>query len=405
MTRSTWNWLFYVTAVLPSAPLLGSTTITLQDGSGGYAGTTDAWLNEGSKTKNYGADPILHIQWNNGRSDATLVRFELAGQIPLHQRILSAKLYLYYGSAESMGPSNAIELKPFRVTLWWYENVYVGEAGNGVNWRWRDDGQTLEWTGQDGAWWDKIDDGNTTRWIQDSDGEVGGNPPPIKPGNWVDFTVTNSVKAWYEQGAANYGFSLFSTNFVGSGYIAAGLFSSRNHGTSWSRPELEITYEGALPPIADADGPYSVVFAGSVMFDGRGSHDPDGGSITSWLWDLDADGQYDDATGQTSTKTWDYLVNTLHLAPGSHTIGLKVFDDENESTVDTAQLEIYPEPGNGDFNEDNDVDLADFAEFQVCFGESPVSPGCEPGDMNGTNRVDLLDYALFRAALEASGPK
>jgi hypothetical protein len=338
----------WVVSVICSSAL-GSTVITLQQDLNGYTGTTDAWLNEGSKTRNYGVDPVLHIQWNNGRSDATVLKFDLTGQIPPNQRILSATLYLWYGSAESMGPTNAIELKPYRVdpTKPWFENIYNGEAGHGVNWRWRDDAEAQEWTGQDGAWSDKIDDGNGTIWIQDSDGEVGGNPPPTKPGNWIGFTTTTSVRAWYEQGAANNGFSLFSINFVGNGYIAAGLFSSRNHGTQWSRPELVITYEGALPPIAEAGGPYSVGPGGSVVFDGSGSYDPDGGPITAWQWDLDNDGLYDDATGIQVSKTYAEL-RALGLAPGEHTIALRVVDDENESGTDTARLTILPELDFGD---------------------------------------------------------
>ena len=59
--------------------------------------------------------------------------------------------------------------------------------------------------------------------------------------------------------------------------------------------------------------------------------------------------------------------------------------------------------GNGDFDTDGDVDLGDFADFQVCFGE-PAGLGCEPGNMTGTDAViDLDDFAAFVAAL--NGPQ
>ena len=58
--------------------------------------------------------------------------------------------------------------------------------------------------------------------------------------------------------------------------------------------------------------------------------------------------------------------------------------------------------GNGDFELDGDIDLADFAAFQVCFDETG-SNGCEPGNIIGSELIDLDDYAMFAAALE--GPR
>ena len=51
------------------------------------------------------------------------------------------------------------------------------------------------------------------------------------------------------------------------------------------------------PPVADADGPYAVPEGSSVLLDGTGSSDPDGDPLILYEWDLDNDGQYDDATG------------------------------------------------------------------------------------------------------------
>jgi hypothetical protein len=58
----------------------------------------------------------------------------------------------------------------------------------------------------------------------------------------------------------------------------------------------------------------------------------------------------------------------------------------------------------GDFNEDGDIDLGDFARFQACFtGEGgDLGPGCEPGDANGDNAVDQSDLAAFSRAI--TGP-
>jgi len=60
--------------------------------------------------------------------------------------------------------------------------------------------------------------------------------------------------------------------------------------------------------------------------------------------------------------------------------------------------------GGGDFEPDSDIDLADFAEFQMCFDQDIVSgSSCEPANMTGTDgKIDLDDYAEFVAVL--SGP-
>jgi hypothetical protein len=73
----------------------------------------------------------------------------------------------------------------------------------------------------------------------------------------------------------------------------------------------------------------------------------------------------------------------------------------NIDDVQLVSLRCTP-PGDGDFDDDGDVDTADFAEFQVCFGAAG-SGACAPGDMNGDDSVNLADYALFEASLD--GPQ
>ena len=55
-------------------------------------------------------------------------------------------------------------------------------------------------------------------------------------------------------------------------------------------------------PAADAGGPYTTPEGTDVTLDGTGSTagtDPSAGAIATYAWDLDNDGQYDDATGAT----------------------------------------------------------------------------------------------------------
>ncbi|WP_445475813.1 PKD domain-containing protein [Methanococcoides methylutens] len=52
------------------------------------------------------------------------------------------------------------------------------------------------------------------------------------------------------------------------------------------------------PPVADANGPYIGVVGLPITLDAAGSYDPDG-FIASWEWDIDGDGEFDDASGET----------------------------------------------------------------------------------------------------------
>src|SRR6185312_12784316 len=51
------------------------------------------------------------------------------------------------------------------------------------------------------------------------------------------------------------------------------------------------------PPVIDLNGPYDVVIDEPFALDTLGSSDPDGAVLPPVKWDLDDDGQFDDATG------------------------------------------------------------------------------------------------------------
>jgi hypothetical protein len=228
------------------SPAFASTTITLQQGLNGYAGTTDAWLDASLERDNYGGAPNLRIRWNDGRDDCAVIKFDLTGVIPPGAEVLEATLALWYYEAGSFQEDNAMTIKPYRLQAGasWDENIYNGQNGVGVSYRYRDAGETVEWTGgAEGGWWDKIDDGNGTEKIK----RTGGLPPDaIPPLNWVGFDVTPSVIQW-KNGAANHGLLLVATGFEGGGTSAYGLFISRNESLQTYRPRLSITFE---PPVS-----------------------------------------------------------------------------------------------------------------------------------------------------------
>jgi hypothetical protein len=73
------------------------------------------------------------------------------------------------------------------------------------------------------------------------------------------------------------------------------------------------------------------------------------------------------------------------------------------------RLIIVGEPalvgGNGDCDDDGDVDLPDFGQFQICFSgsDAPAPAGCECADLDGDSDVDLVDFASFQVAFTGPG--
>jgi glucose/arabinose dehydrogenase len=67
-----------------------------------------------------------------------------------------------------------------------------------------------------------------------------------------------------------------------------------------------------------------------VDFSANSSSDPDAGDTLTYDWDLDGDGQYDDATGPTAEFTYD--------TDGSYLAGVKVTDDHGASAVDAVAI-------------------------------------------------------------------
>jgi PKD repeat protein len=116
------------------------------------------------------------------------------------------------------------------------------------------------------------------------------------------------------------------------------------------------------PPVADANGPYVGNEGSPITFNGSGSFDPDG-TIVLYEWDLDGDGQYDDATGVNPSYTWgdDY----------SGSIGLKVTDNAGLSSTaftTVTVLNVSPTVEAG-------LDQLVFAGDTVQFNGSFTDPG------------------------------
>lgn len=110
-----------------------------------------------------------------------------------------------------------------------------------------------------------------------------------------------------------------------------------NHG---GKDTAETTITTNRPPVADAGGPYTGNEGFPIILDGSQSSDPDeNDSIASWAWDMDGDGQYDDATGELPGYTWP--------DNGTPTVGLLVTDQYGMTDTDTAAVTVMNVPPYG----------------------------------------------------------
>jgi PKD repeat protein len=89
------------------------------------------------------------------------------------------------------------------------------------------------------------------------------------------------------------------------------------------------------PTAAFAFTPSNPETGQEVTLESSGSSDPDG-SLASRDWDLDNDGQYDDASG--------VVVKHAFATPGDHTVGLRVTDDRGGQDTTTRTINARNRP-------------------------------------------------------------
>ncbi|HNO78450.1 MAG TPA: M6 family metalloprotease domain-containing protein [Phycisphaerae bacterium] len=92
---------------------------------------------------------------------------------------------------------------------------------------------------------------------------------------------------------------------------------------------------------------------------------------------------------------------------------LPVCDEDNDTCVeclidDDCPVETFCASdntciayGDGDFDADGDVDMSDYAMFQLCFGQS-ATPDCVSANLTGDHTIDTEDHAAFVSLL--TGP-
>jgi len=323
---------------LAALPSYADISLSLQQGQSGYTGCGDTYMDVDHYATNYGNDEDLFTEDNSDPRDF-IIRFDLTSVLPAEANVQSASLGAYYYDDLGMVSSDYLKLGAYQLKVGWDEGT--GGSGNertGATWHYR-------YNLPDNTTWDEDGARGSEDRYTPNDAEVTVYGNAYDWVTWSGTAVTNTVKAWQASSSQNFGW-VVDINYSNDETNRA-EFRSSEYGSSSPdyayRPKLDITY--TLDPEADADGPYDVSPTESDLLDGTDSYDPDGENIVSWLWDLDDDAEYDDASGSTYEVTYDYLVNTLGLAPGQvHDIGLKVIDDEGEWDTASSSIDLVPEP-------------------------------------------------------------
>ncbi len=151
------------------------------------------------------------------------------------------------------------------------------------------------------------------------------------------------------------------------------------------------------PPVADANGPYSVAEGSSVTLDGNGSYDPDPGDILSYAWDLDNDGLYETPGATPVFAALD--------GPATHPVALQVCDSQAACDTDTATVEVTnvgPAPDAG-------ADVTIYRDEPVTLTGTWADPAAaldEPyawtWDLDGDGVADAGGSAAYGAAASAT---
>lgn len=193
-----------------------ATTLTLQDGLGGYAGTRDAYLYEVHGNSNFGSRADLLDQVPGTKRYRSLLRFAIfaseGGPVPDGATIASARLGVFKYSAYNF----SYRLRPL-LAEWVESQVTWNQRASGVPW---------------------VSAGASGLGTDVASGHDAEAVAPWESG-WVEFDVTGGVQAM-SYGRSNHGWVLEGV----SGNSNLKKFRSREYAVdAAARPRLVITYQ------------------------------------------------------------------------------------------------------------------------------------------------------------------
>ena len=157
--------------------------------------------------------------------------------------------------------------------------------------------------------------------------EFGCNDPDIRESSEIVLSLYAPDFVRLEQGRFSSWFTI-GTLILEPGYDDAGVYTGNRiraqSGELFAETTFDILVRENSPPRADPGGPYSGTIDVPIQFDGTGSSDPDGASLT-YLWGF---GDWTWAMGPTTTHTYH--------AAGTFTVTLTVDDGATPRSASTT---------------------------------------------------------------------
>ncbi len=162
-------------------------------------------------------------------------------------------------------------------------------------------------------------------------------------------------------------------------------------------------FEPTTPPVANADGPYTIYAGDLLTLDASGSTD-DGNDIVSYVWDLDDNGSFETDAGSQEifNVEYIYLQSLGLLVNNTYTIHLKVTDKDGQSDVDESTLTIIAQPVDVDIKPGSCPNPLNVKSKGVL----PVAVlGSQDFDVNSIDiaSIRLAGVAPIRSSLEDAG--
>jgi hypothetical protein len=346
-----------------------------------YPGAVETWITEidGSNlVGTYHVSGYFHGFLYNGTSWTTLdypgARTSISGidgsNLVGHYRVDPSNYYhgfLYNGTSwTTIDKPEATSTLITAIDGSNFAGYYLDASGNhgfvynGISWT------TLDYPGAAGTYMDGIDGSNLVGKYLDASGDSHGFL--YNGTNWITLDILGGTNTNVR--------GIDGSNLVGSYTDASGDHGFLYNGTSWTTfnyPGATHTYVYAIdgvnlvgyytdtsginhgfvytipeptqPPVADADGPYSIFVGDTLTLDGSSSTDDDN-DIVSYIWDLDDNGSFEtDAGGQAIFDVnYTYLQSLGLLINHPYTIHLKVTDSKGQSDIAGSTLTILPKP-------------------------------------------------------------